>query len=395
MLRWWLPFLAVFAASFLVTLATTPLARRIAWRLRAVDYPAARRVNKRPVPRMGGIAIVCGLVAGELVQALGVAFLGWPRVFVPVARQTVNYWLLFLSFLVIFLTGLVDDKLTLTPRQKLLGQVVASVVAVASGLVIDEIVNPLQNSVIHLGLAAMPITVVFLVAYTNIFNLIDGLDGLASGIACIAGLTMWIVSTISGRLDAAVLAIMISGTTLAFLRYNFHPASIFLGDSGALLIGFALGTVSLLSVSRVSGLTAIIIPLVVAGIPIIDTFSAIVRRGRAHVSIGHADKGHINHRLMSVGLGQRQTALVIYAWTAALCVGSVVMTQVEVFPRICIFVALVVASGAFASRLRLFRPVLLHHRDSKTGEDELVTPQDPAFEQEREKFDEQHHQLGE
>lgn len=395
MLRWWLPFLAVFAASFLVTLATTPLARRIAWRLRAVDYPAARRVNKRPVPRMGGIAIVCGLVAGELVQALGVAFLGWPRVFVPVARQTVNYWLLFLSFLVIFLTGLVDDKFTLTPRQKLLGQVVASVVAVASGLVIDEIVNPLQNSVIHLGLAAMPITVVFLVAYTNIFNLIDGLDGLASGIACIAGLTMWIVSTISGRLDAAVLAIMISGTTLAFLRYNFHPASIFLGDSGALLIGFALGTVSLLSVSRVSGLTAIIIPLVIAGIPIIDTFSAIVRRGRAHVSIGHADKGHIHHRLMSVGLGQRQTALVIYAWTAALCVGSVVMTQVEVFPRICIFVALVVASGAFASRLRLFRPVLLHHRDSKTGEDELVTPQDPAFEQEREKFDEQHHQLGE
>lgn len=395
MLRWWLPFLAVFAASFLVTLATTPLARRIAWRLRAVDYPAARRVNKRPVPRMGGIAIVCGLVAGELVQALGVAFLGWPRVFVPVAKQTVNYWLLFLSFLVIFLTGLVDDKFTLTPRQKLLGQVVASVVAVASGLVIDEIVNPLQNSVIHLGLAAMPITVVFLVAYTNIFNLIDGLDGLASGIACIAGLTMWIVSTISGRLDAAVLAIMISGTTLAFLRYNFHPASIFLGDSGALLIGFALGTVSLLSVSRVSGLTAIIIPLVVAGIPIIDTFSAIVRRGRAHVSIGHADKGHIHHRLMSVGLGQRQTALVIYAWTAALCVGSVVMTQVEVFPRICIFVALVVASGAFASRLRLFRPVLLHHRDPKTGEDELVTPQDPAFEQEREKFDEQHHQLGE
>lgn len=395
MLRWWLPFLAVFAASFLVTLATTPLARRIAWRLRAVDYPAARRVNKRPVPRMGGIAIVCGLVAGELVQALGVAFLEWPRVFVPVARQTVNYWLLFLSFLVIFLTGLVDDKFTLTPRQKLLGQVVASVIAVASGLVIDEIVNPLQNSVIHLGLAAMPITVVFLVAYTNIFNLIDGLDGLASGIACIAGLTMWIVSTISGRLDAAVLAIMISGTTLAFLRYNFHPASIFLGDSGALLIGFALGTVSLLSVSRVSGLTAIIIPLVVAGIPIIDTFSAIVRRGRAHVSIGHADKGHIHHRLMSVGLGQRQTALVIYAWTAALCVGSVVMTQVEVFPRICIFVALVVASGAFASRLRLFRPVLLHHRDPKTGEDELVTPQDPAFEQEREKFDEQHHQLGE
>ena len=395
MLRWWFPFLSVFVASFLVTLATTPLARRIAWRFHAVDYPAARRVNKRPISRMGGIAIFLGLVAGEVVQSIGVNNFGWPHVFVPSANETINYWLLFLSFVVIFLTGLLDDKFSLTPRQKLLGQIIAAIIAVSSGLVINEIMNPFQNSVIHLGLLGIPITVVFLVAYTNIFNLIDGLDGLASGIACIASLTMWIISTISGRLDAAVLSLMIAGTTMAFLRYNFNPASIFLGDSGALLIGFALGCVSLLSVSRVAGLTAIIIPLVVAGIPIIDTFSAIVRRGRAHVSIGHADKGHIHHRLMSAGLGQRQTALVIYAWTAALCIGSVVMTQVEVLPRICIFLVLIIASGIFASRLGLFRPVLLHHTDPDTGADELVTPQDPEFEQEKEKFDESHLKLGE
>jgi UDP-GlcNAc:undecaprenyl-phosphate GlcNAc-1-phosphate transferase len=395
MLSWWVPFISVFSAALITTIITTPLARRLAWKLHAVDYPAARRVNQRPIPRMGGVALMCGLIVAEIVQILGVNFLGWPRVFVPLARQTVNYPLLFSAFAVIFITGLLDDKFTLSPTQKLAGQVAASCLAVASGLMIDEIVNPFQNSIIRFGIFSLPITVIFLVSYTNIFNLIDGLDGLASGIACIASLTMWIISSISGRLDAAILSMMIAGTTLGFLRYNFNPASIFLGDSGSLLIGFALGSVSLLSVSRVAGLTAIIIPLVVAGIPIIDTFSAIVRRGRAHVSIGHADKGHIHHRLMNAGLGQRQTALVIYAWTAALCIGSVIMTQVQVFPRIIIFLLLIVASGLFASRLGLFRPVLLHHTDPETGKDELVDLQNPAFEQEKEKFDESHLSLGE
>lgn len=392
MLSWWLPFVVLFATSLVATLMLTPLARRIAWKVGAIDYPSARRVNTHPIPRMGGIAVFCGLIVGELVQVLGTNLWNWPVVLSPSSHGSVNFPYVFASFGIIFLTGLLDDKFQLKPLQKLVGQTVAACVAAAGGMSIDVIVNPATNDAINLGILAFPITVVYLVAYTNIFNLIDGLDGLASGIAFIASLTMWVVSTISGHLDAAALSIMLAGATLGFLRYNFHPASIFLGDSGSLLIGFALGSVSLLSVSRVAGLTAIIIPLVVAGIPIIDTFSAIVRRGRAHVSIGHADKGHIHHRLLNEGFDQRQTVLVIYAWTALLCLGAILMTQVRVVPRIIIFFVLIIASAIIAARLQLFRPVLLHHYDPKTGEDELVCPQDPEFKEEEKRQVEHHDQ---
>lgn len=390
MLTWWLPFVVLFATSLVTTLLLTPAARRIAWRLNAVDYPNARRVNKSPTPRMGGIAVFGGILVAEFMQILGWRFFGWPQVLVPSQRAGVNYGLVFVSFAVIFVTGLLDDKFELKPLQKLVGQIIAACVAVSSGMIIDVIVNPFHNTAINLGMFSYPITIVYLVAYTNIFNLIDGLDGLASGIACIASLTMWVISTISGHLGSAALAIMLAGSTLGFLRYNFHPASIFLGDSGSLLIGFVLGSISLLSVSRVAGLTAIIIPLVVAGIPIMDTFSAIIRRGRAHVSIGHADKGHIHHRLLDEGFNQRETVLVIYGWTALLCIGAIIMTQVHVMVRIIIFVVLVVASSIMALRLKLFRPVLLHHYDPSTGEDELVCPEDPAFKEEEERQVENH-----
>ncbi len=388
----WQPFVVLFSTSLIVALITTPIARRIAWKLGSVDHPAARRINRRPIPRMGGIAVFAALCASGVAHLIGTHTLGWPGLFAsnPSNVVHINYPLLFVGFASIFVTGLLDDYLSLSPKQKLLGQVIASSAAVTSGLVINVIVNPLTNDGIGIGPIAYPITILYLVAYTNIFNLIDGLDGLAAGIACIASITMWIVSTMSGHLDAAALSLMLAGATLGFLRYNFNPASIFLGDCGSLLIGFSLGCISLMSVSRVSGLTAIIVPLVIAGIPIIDTFSAIVRRGRAHVSIGQADKGHIHHRLMNEGFNQRQTVLFIYGWTILLSIGSIVMTQVDVIPRILIFCGLVIVSALFAIRLHLFTPVLLHHYNPKTGADELVTPQDPAFKEEAERFEEEH-----
>lgn len=382
------PYLCLFLASLLVSMLATPLARRIAVRVGAVDYPNARRINKRPVPRMGGIAIFCGIVAAFVVQFLGTTYLGWPVVLVPSPRLEVNYWLLVLAFLTIFATGLLDDRYTLRPLQKLTGQILAATLAVAGGLVIGDISNPLGGPFISLGWLAYPVTVVYLVAYTNIINLIDGLDGLAAGISALASLTMFALSVLAGRLDAAALSIAVAGSSLGFLRYNFHPASIFMGDSGALTLGFALGTVSLLSVTRFAGLTTIIVPLVIAAVPIIDTFSAIVRRLRGHVSIGHADRGHIHHRLMAEGFDQRQAVLLMYAWTALLCAGSIVMTQVDTIPRIVIFAVLLGASFAFARHLHLFEPVLLHHYDPRTGEDELVTPADDAFEEEAERLHE-------
>ena len=383
--RYWLSFLCLFAASLACALAMTPVARRIAIRLGAVDYPSKRRVNKTPTPRMGGIAIFSGIVAAFVVQYIGTTYFGWPVVLVPSPRLSVNYWMLVLAFVIIFVTGLLDDKYTLTPRAKLAGQVLAATVAALGGLVIGIIANPFEpGEFIELGWLTYPVTIVYLVAYVNIINLIDGLDGLAAGISCIASVTMFVLSIWAGRLDAA-LACAVAGSTLGFLHYNFHPASIFMGDSGSLTLGFALGTISLLSVTRMAGLTTIIVPLVIAGIPIIDTFSAIVRRTRAHVSVGRADRGHIHHRLLAEGFDQRQAVLVVYAWTALLCAGSLVMTQVATTPRICIFLVLLVASGAFAKHLHLFEPVLRHHKDPRTGDDELVGPGDPAFEEESEK----------
>ncbi|MCI1664991.1 MAG: undecaprenyl/decaprenyl-phosphate alpha-N-acetylglucosaminyl 1-phosphate transferase [Atopobiaceae bacterium] len=399
MVDWWVPYVSLFVAALATAVLTTPLARKIAWKLDAVDYPSARRINKRPIPRMGGIAIFLALAVAVAVQYVGTTRFHWPVVLVPSPRMTVDYYRLALAFLIIFVTGLVDDMIQLKPLPKLLGQVAAAVVAVSGGLVIGDIVNPFVGGEVTLGWLTYPITVIYLVAYVNIINLIDGLDGLATGITCISSITMFVLASLAGRLDAAALSIALAGATLGFLCYNFHPASIFLGDSGSLLLGFALGTISLLNVTRVAGLTTIILPLLIAGIPIMDTFSAIIRRKRAHVSVSHADKGHIHHRLIHEGFDQRQAVLLMYAWTALLCLGSFLMTQVEVWPRVIIFALLIAASAGFAMRLHLFEPVLRHHYDDKTGEDTIVTPEDPAFAEERdaaeERREERHEELRE
>lgn len=383
----------LFVTALVVTLVATPLARKIAIKLGAVDKPSKRRINKRAVPRMGGIAIFLALVVCTCVQWVGTTYFYWPVVIMPGKFSTVNYHMLALSFFVIFLVGAIDDVYSLKPKVKFAGQILAATIAVAGGLTVGAIVNPFAPGEIDLGWTAYPITVLYLVAYVNIINLIDGLDGLASGVTFISCITLFALAVNSGRLDAATLSICVAGATLGFLRYNFNPASIFLGDSGSLLLGFSLGTITLLNVTRMAGLTTIIIPLVISFVPIVDTLSAIIRRSRAHVSIGHADKGHIHHRLIEEGYNQRQAVLLIYAWTALLCLGSFVMTQVSVMPRIIIFLLLIGASGWFAMHLNLFEPVLLHHYNPKSGEDELITPDNPAFDQEmaaREEAHEEH-----
>lgn len=387
-MKWWIPYASLFATALVVTLAATPLAGRIAWRLGAVDKPSRRRINKRAVPRMGGIAVFAALACALAVQYLGTTQLGWPVVLLPGPFMTVNYYLLGLAFLIIFLTGAIDDVVQLKPLAKLAGQVLAASVAVAGGLTIGVIADPFGGANFSLGWVGYPLTVLYLVAYVNIINLIDGLDGLASGITFISCLTLFFLANLSGRLDAAALAISVAGATLGFLRYNFNPASIFLGDSGSLLLGFSLGTISLLNVTRMAGVTTIIIPLVISFVPIIDTLSAIVRRKRAHVSVGHADKGHIHHRLISDGYNQRQAVTLIYLWTALLCVGAVFMTQVTVPFRIAIFCVLIGASFGFATHLKLFEPVLRHHYNPKSGEDEIVDAEDPAFKVEEHKAEE-------
>ena len=177
--------------GFVTTFLTVPLVKRLAIKLDAVDYPSKRRINTKPIPRMGGTAVFLGLVIACIVQIVGTWYLGWPPVLVPHPRLHISYPVLALSFTVIFATGAIDDVFQLKPKQKLAGQVLAALIACMGGLRIGVIVNPFAPGEIMLGWLAYPITVIYLVAFTNIINLIDGLDGLATGICGIASFTMF------------------------------------------------------------------------------------------------------------------------------------------------------------------------------------------------------------
>ena len=364
----------LFLVALLATLLATPLAKCIAQHLGAIDKPDERRINKVPIPRMGGIGIALGLVAAVAVQVAGTKLLGWPTVFVPhMQLQGVDYKLLTVAVVIVFLTGAIDDVRNLKPRQKLLGQILAACVAAASGLVIGNVANPFTAELIPIGWLAYPITVVYLVAFTNVINLIDGLDGLAAGITAISCAAMFYLSYEAHQIDAAVLACILAGCCLGFLRYNFNPASIFMGDCGSNMLGFLLGVIALLGVNRVAAATTRIVPLVIAGVPIIDTFAAIVRRRRGHTAISQADTGHIQHRLIKQGFDQRQAALMIYGWSILLAAGAIIMTKVALPLRFVVFILLVSVSAVFIRKLHLFKPVLLHRYNPKTHTDEIVS----------------------
>lgn len=364
----------LFLVALLATLLATPLAKCIAQHLGAIDKPSERRINKVPIPRMGGIGIALGLVAAVAVQVAGTKLLGWPTVFVPhMQLQGVDYKLLTVAIVIVFLTGAIDDVRNLKPRQKLLGQILAACVAAASGLVIGNVANPFTAELIPIGWLAYPITVVYLVAFTNVINLIDGLDGLAAGITAISCAAMFYLSYEAHQIDAAVLACILAGCCLGFLRYNFNPASIFMGDCGSNMLGFLLGVIALLGVNRVAAATTLIVPLVIAGVPIIDTFAAIVRRRRGHTAISQADTGHIQHRLIKQGFDQKQAAIMIYGWSILLAAGAIIMTKVALPLRFVVFILLVGVSAVFIRKLHLFEPVLLHRYNPKTHTDEIVS----------------------
>ena len=364
----------LFLVALLATLLATPLAKCIAQHLGAIDKPDERRINKVPIPRMGGIGIALGLVAAVAVQVAGTKLLGWPTVFVPhMQLQGVDYKLLTVAVVIVFLTGAIDDVRNLKPRQKLLGQILAACVAAASGLVIGNVANPFTTELIPIGWLAYPITVVYLVAFTNVINLIDGLDGLAAGITAISCAAMFYLSYEAHQIDAAVLACILAGCCLGFLRYNFNPASIFMGDCGSNMLGFLLGVIALLGVNRVAAATTLIVPLVIAGVPIIDTFAAIVRRRRGHTAISQADTGHIQHRLIKQGFDQKQAAIMIYGWSILLAAGAIIMTKVALPLRFIVFILLIGVSAVFIKKLHLFEPVLLHRYNSKTHTDEIVS----------------------
>ena len=361
MLTWW-HYLIVFAVALIATAICVPVVRRVAIRFGIVDMPGPRRVNTQPIPRMGGIAMFAGFICALAVEALFEYLNIWNGPFLSVATANTKLIGLGIGLLIIVVVGAIDDVRSLSPLVKFLGQIVAACVIAASGVLLDSIKIPFTSTHFQIPLAcAYPITVIYLVSFANIINLIDGLDGLAAGISGIAALSLFALMVGLARSDAAIAAIALVGICIGFLIYNFYPASIFMGDSGSLLLGTLLGAVSLLGAARFSSITALAVPVVIAGVPVLDTLSAIVRRTREHKSIGTPDTGHIHHRLLRNGHSQRSSVLIIYAWTAALCLCAVIIWNVGGVLKYLVLLAVLIASSVIVWRLGLFGPVLRHH----------------------------------
>ena len=270
-----------------------------------------------------------------------------------------------IGVMLMFAVGAIDDIYDLRARYKLIGQVIASCIIAYSGVLLISIGDPTSNGYIELGWLAYPITVFYIVSFANIINLIDGLDGLAGGISLIATTAIMVFAWASTRYDALVLGFAMIGALLGFLKYNKHPASIFMGDSGSLMLGTLLAITSLVAVSCSSLFTSLLVPLLAAGVPIIDTFSAIVRRKRQHVSIGNADKQHIHHRLLAAGYSHETVVTIMLLWSLALSAGGVAITLLRGPIRYIVFTILLILSAVMIKKLNLFQPVLEHHYTSR------------------------------
>lgn len=354
------------AVSAVVTLLVTPLVRAFSVKMGFVDRPGGRKVHSKPISRLGGVAIFAGVAAAVGVQVIGEMYLGWAPVFVGGQNGSVNLPGVGAGLVLMFAVGLLDDIIDLTWLAKLAGQILAAGLVVASGLRIDYVGDPFGGGLILLGLLSIPVTVIYLVSFANVMNLIDGLDGLAAGVAAIAATSLLVLAAPANRLSAAALAAVVIGSCIGFLRYNFNPASIFMGDSGAMFLGFTLATISLLGVMKTTAAIALAVPLIIIGVPIFDTASAIVRRLRHKRPIQEADRGHIHHRLLTRGFSQRQTVLIIYVWSAALAVGAYAVRYTTGATRFAALAGLLAVSGVMVYWLGLFEAV--HKHDADNGE---------------------------
>ena len=318
-------------SSAALALFLTPLIGRGSTVLGLVDAPGGRKVHAQSVPRLGGVAVV---LAAVLAVAIVPAFL-------PASRDPA-IWVAMRPYVVggllIFLVGLVDDIRGLGPAPKLIVEVVAAAVMMASGLLIERVT--ILGNTWMLGWLAYPVTAAWLVGVTNAFNLIDGIDGLAPGIAALAGAACGAILIVRGHTAEALLLAAFVGAMLGFLVYNFEPASIFLGDSGSLVAGFLLAATAIAGWQKGATALASAVPLLIFALPLADAASTLVRRVLARPSHGRSltaivrrlvepDREHIHHRLLGLGWSVRRTVIILYGVTAVLSILALATAQVD------------------------------------------------------------------
>ena len=327
---------AVFAflIAMVAAAALTPLAARLARRIGAIDFPRARGLSQKPTPKLGGLAIFAGVLVASLIWLPSTITLAHvPHTPRGSSGGTVHTWAILAGALVITLVGAIDDWRDLPPAAKLLGQIAAAVIAVEAGVNVTEITLPFAGSLQFPNEGGV-LSGIWLVALMNIVNFSDGLDGLAAGLCTIDGVafTIIIFDVLGGSSVVPVLAALIAGASLGFLFSNFPPAKVFMGDSGANLLGYLLGVVAVIGSLKTGTVIALAVPLLILAVPFMDTSFVVAKRLKYHRKPWEADANHFHHRLARIGFSQRKTIGYLYAWTVMLAVVAILLSVIPYDP---------------------------------------------------------------
>lgn len=340
------------AVAFIASILLTPLVKRLAFRIGAVDAPNYRKVHQRIMPRLGGLAIFLSFL-------IGLAIL---RPESPYNEDPLMPLALILGALVIVITGILDDMYEISAKAKMLGQFIAALIVVfVGGVQIDFINLPFDDGIINFGWLSIPLTILWIIGITNAVNLIDGLDGLAAGVSTIGLITLATMAFIMGNGFVLAVAAILACSIIGFLFFNFHPAKIFMGDTGALFLGFMIAVLSLLGFKNLT-FVSFIVPVIMLGIPISDTFFAIVRRVRNKQKWSDPDKSHLHHCLLNMGFSHRQTVLIIYGIAAMFGVAAIICSMAKLWGAILLVIVILVAIELFVEMIGLagknYRPLI-------------------------------------
>lgn len=303
-------YLVAFVVALIASFLLTPWVKQLAVKWGAMDAPDARKVHTKPIPRMGGLAIYVAFVLAVISS-------------MHLTRDIVG---LLLGGSLIVIVGIFDDIYQLPAKVKLFWQIVAASVLVIFDIRIEWFTNPFGGYV-YLEYLSIPITILWVVSLTNVVNLIDGLDGLAAGVSIIAAVTVILVALKQGFYPVAVLTAALAGAATGFMKYNFNPATIFMGDTGSMFLGYMMAAISVFGAVKSAATIALVVPSIALGLPIMDTAFAIVRRYTNGQPIFKPDKGHLHHRLLAMGLTQKQTVLLMYLISAALGFSAILLAD--------------------------------------------------------------------
>ena len=332
----WLKLLLAAVAALVIAYSMTPTVKHFAELVGAIDVPKdERRVHKHPIPRMGGLAIFLGFVLSMLL-------------FAEMNSQVVG---MMIGAVLIVVMGAVDDIINLNAWAKLAVQIVAAGIAIRSGVVFDAISNPnflSEITTIQIGYLSVPLTVLWIVGCTNAVNLIDGLDGLAVGVSAISSFTMLVVAIFVAEPNTAVILAALTGACIGFMPYNLNPAKIFMGDVGSQFLGYILSTASIIGMFKFHAIITFLVPLLALAVPLTDTVTAFFRRISHGQSPFHADKKHLHHRLLAMGLNQKQAVAVLYSVSAVLGLIAVLLAGTNIYVRAsCLVLAAAISIAAW------------------------------------------------